>query len=225
MTLDHARFAIDAATFDHVGIQRALHEELGIRDATRVFLEDPHEELTDCLALGLRLGHTPKHIDEAATGIDVDEFDPHVALEGLDDLLTFVLAHETRVDIHTGQLRTDCLVHESSRNCRVDATRETTNHSLCADLSTNRCNLVLDDRAHRPRTRCANTLMDEAFEKILTTFAVHDLRVVLHSPNLSCVVFDHRHWRIRRARRCDESRWEHTDGIEVAHPHRRVLTE
>ena len=116
VTLDHARLAVHTTTFNHVGIQRALDEELRIRDATRVLLEDAHEQLPNRLALGFWFGHSAQLLEEAAPSIHVDEFDPHVALERLDHLCTFVLAHEAGVDVHARQLLADRLVHECRRN-------------------------------------------------------------------------------------------------------------
>ena len=152
VTLDHARGAVQATAFDHIGIERALHEELCVRDSTRVFLEDAHEELSDRLALGFGLGDSPQLVEEAAPRIDVDEFDSHVALERLDHLRAFVLAHEARVDVHARQLLADRLVHKRCRNGRVDSTGKTADRPLIADLRANGGDLLLDDRRHRPRT-------------------------------------------------------------------------
>ena len=155
----------------------------------------------------------------------MDEFDPHVALEGLHDLRTFVLAHEPGVDVHAGELRTDRGVHEGCRHCRVDATRQSADRTLGSDLPTNRSDLILDDRPHRPRPRCADEIVKETFDQVLSALAVHDLRVVLHAPNLSGIVFDDRHRCIRRTCSGHEPLGQLRDGIEVTHPHRCTVTD
>ena len=103
--------------FDHVGIQRALHEERRVLDAARGVLEDPDEQLSDDLALALGIGHTGQRLEEPVSRVHVHEFDFLVSAEGLDDLLAFALAHEPGVDEDTRELRPDRLVHERGSDC------------------------------------------------------------------------------------------------------------
>ncbi|CAB4958292.1 unannotated protein [freshwater metagenome] len=46
----------------------------------------------------------------------MDEFDPLMPLEGLDDLLAFTLAHQAGVDEHAGELRTNRAMHQRGGN-------------------------------------------------------------------------------------------------------------
>ena len=55
MALDSG--TVFAARLDHIGIQRALHQEVGVFDATLGFLEDPDEGLADGFAFGLSDGN------------------------------------------------------------------------------------------------------------------------------------------------------------------------
>jgi hypothetical protein len=50
------RRAAAAPGLDHVGVQRALHEEAGILEPAGGFLEDADEQLADDLALVLGVG-------------------------------------------------------------------------------------------------------------------------------------------------------------------------
>src|SRR5919197_1223219 len=54
--LDRGR-ARAAARLDHVGVERALHEELGVAELRRLLLEDANELGADDLALLLRVDH------------------------------------------------------------------------------------------------------------------------------------------------------------------------
>ena len=65
----------------------------------------------------------------------MDQLDALMPAEGLDDLVAFVLAHESGVDEHTRELMTDGLVHERGRNGGVDAARESADHALSTDLA------------------------------------------------------------------------------------------
>ena len=65
VALDHRRRAVAAAALDDVGVQRALHEVLGVGQPAGVLLEDAHEQLADRLALGLGLGDAGQALEEA----------------------------------------------------------------------------------------------------------------------------------------------------------------
>ena len=121
MALDHGGLAVGAAALDQVGVERALHEELGLGETAGVLLEDADEQLADHLALRLRLGDAGEPLEVALAGVDVDQLDAHVAPERLDDLLALVLAHQPGVDVDARELVTDRAVHERRRDRRVDA--------------------------------------------------------------------------------------------------------
>ena len=90
-----------------VGVERALHEELGVGQAAGVLLEDADEQLADRLALRLRFGDAGEALEEAVAGVDVDQLDAHVAAERLDDLLALALAHQAGVDVDARELMPD----------------------------------------------------------------------------------------------------------------------
>src|SRR5207253_2632545 len=72
---------------DDIGIQRALHQEFGVSDATRRFFEDADEQFTDGLALLLGIDDTGETFEESISGTHVDQLDALMAAERLDDLL------------------------------------------------------------------------------------------------------------------------------------------
>ena len=129
MTLDDRGGAVSATTLDHVGVQRALHQVLGIAEATGVLLEDAHEQLADDLALCLRFDHPGQLLEVARTGRHMDQLDAHVALERLDHLIALVQPHQTGVDVDADQLVADGLVDECSGDGGVDTATQRTDHS------------------------------------------------------------------------------------------------
>ena len=85
VALDRGR--VLRARLDHVGVQRALHEEARVGQAAGGFLEHADEELADRLALLLGIGDAGEPLEEAVGRLHVDQLDALVAAERLDDLL------------------------------------------------------------------------------------------------------------------------------------------
>jgi len=219
VALDHGCRAVGTTALDHVGIQRALHEILGVGHATGVLLEDTHEQLADDLALGLGFGHAGEPVEELLARIHVDEFDPHVATEGLDHLIALAFAHEPGVDVNARELCADGAMHKRSSHARVDTTGEPADHTLRAHLRAYRLDLFVDDRAHCPRGLAAGELVEESLQHVGPERRVHDLGVILHTPDASRVVLEHRHRRVGSGRGTGEAGRHPRDGVEVTHPH------
>jgi hypothetical protein len=55
MGLDDSRRAFDRDGLDHIGIERALHEEIDVGKTLRLFLEDGDELVPDALSFQLRI--------------------------------------------------------------------------------------------------------------------------------------------------------------------------
>ena len=52
----------------------------------------------------------------------MNQLNAHVAFESFDNLIAFTFTHETSVDIHTCELRTNRAMHKCGRDSRVNAT-------------------------------------------------------------------------------------------------------
>ena len=85
--------------------------------------------------------------EEALRGVDVDERDPELLAEGVDDLLGLVLAQQAVVDEHAGELVADRAVDERRGGRRVDAAGEPADHAAVADLGADALDLLVDHRA------------------------------------------------------------------------------
>ncbi len=83
-------------------------------------LEDADELGADDLPLGLGVSLARELREEALLGVDVDELDPQLLAEGLDDLLALALSHQAVVDEDAGELIADRPVDERRGSCRVD---------------------------------------------------------------------------------------------------------
>ncbi len=100
--LDLGRFS--RPRFDHVGIERALHEEARLAEFVRLFFERADELLADYLALVLRIRDPGELRQEALLGLHMHQGDVEVAAEGVLYLVALVLAHQPVVHEDAGEL-------------------------------------------------------------------------------------------------------------------------
>ena len=121
----HRRAAGERHRFDHVGIERALREELDRAapvggDLCRLALERLDEQPADRLALGLGVGDAGERAEEGAAGLDMDERDVEMVAEQPHDFLALARAHQAVIDEHAGELVADRLVdqHRGDRRNR-----------------------------------------------------------------------------------------------------------
>ena len=126
--LDRRRDPVGAAGLDHVRVEGALDEVGDPPEPLRLLLEDADELLADALPLLLGVLDALEAGEEALDGVDMDERNLEVALEGLDHLRGLVLAEQAVVDEDAGELVADRLVDEQRRDGRVDAARERAQH-------------------------------------------------------------------------------------------------
>ena len=97
--------------FDDIGVERSLDEEMGVGDAALCLFEDTNEFFADCFSFFLGVGDPLERFEKSIGCPFVDEFNTLGSLECLDDLVAFTESHETRVDEHAHQLRSDCFVN------------------------------------------------------------------------------------------------------------------
>ena len=139
------RAAGEATRFDHVRIERALREELGVADLVRVFLEHVDEQPADDLALGFGVADAVELAQEQLRFVGVDQRHVVVVAEHRDDFFGLALAQQPVVDEDAGQLVADRLVDQDGGDGRIDAARQAADHLGVADL--------FADRGDRPSSR------------------------------------------------------------------------
>ena len=225
--------ALAAAGLDHVGVERALHQEgdlLALRggsaqDVALGGLEDPDELATDDLALLLGVGDARERVEETLLGVDDVQVDPGGRDEVALDLLGLALAEQAVVDEHTGELVADGPLHDGRRHRGVDAAGESADRPAVTDLGPDPVDLLVDDVHHRPGRPAARDLPEEVLQDPLAVLAVQHLRVPLHPGEASGGVLEGGHGRARRPGVDGEARRGGDDLVAVRHPRRERLRE
>src|SRR3546814_14994765 len=120
MALDDVCLAgLAAGRLDDIRIDRALREELHVRNLRGFLVEYIDEQFADDLALGLRIADAFQRTEKPLFGIDANDLHAEMIGEDLHDLIAFVMAQQTMIDEHAGQLRADRLVQQRSEERRV----------------------------------------------------------------------------------------------------------
>ena len=101
------------------------------------------------------------------------------------DLLGLALAQQTVVHEHAGELVADGLVHESRRDCGINAAGQAADHLCIADLFADFRDLVLDDAGGIPVVAETCALVQEGLDKLLAHRGVLDFRMPLHAVQLA----------------------------------------
>ena len=215
--LDRRRPA-PAARFDHIGVERALNQEVGAGELGRLLLEHADELGADQLALGLGLAHPDEAGQEALLRVDGNQRHLEGVAEGRNDLLALALAHQAVIDEHAGQLVADRAVHEQRRDGGVDAPGEAADRPPVADLGADPRDLLIDDRSRAPAAVGAADLLEERRQDLLAERRVGDLGVELDRVDPALGRLKGRHRRGRRGGELSEARGRAPDGIAVRHP-------
>src|SRR3546814_12934652 len=124
MALDDVCLAgLAAGRLDDIRIDRALREELHVRNLRGFLVEYIDEQFADDLALGLRIADAFQRTEKPRFGIDANALHAEMIGEDLHDLIAFVMAQQAVIDEHAGKLRADSLVQQRPDHRRIDPTR------------------------------------------------------------------------------------------------------
>ncbi len=217
--LDRRR-AGPAAGLDHVRVEGPLHEETDVVELVRLLLEHADELGADQLALAFGIADPGELGQEALLGVHGDERHLEVIAEGQDDLLALVLAHQTVVDEHTGQLVADRLVDEQRGDAGVNPAGEAADRPPLPDLSPDARDLVLDHRRRAPGPLTAADVEQEVGQHLLPVGRVDDLGMELDPVDLALGRFEGRHRRRRRGGERAETGRRREHRVAVRHPAR-----
>ena len=105
-----------AVTFENVGVNRPLGQELDSLLLSCLFLKDTDKFGADDFALFLRIGHPGQLRKEAVHGIHIDEIGIHLIAEYLDDLFGLALSQKSVIDVYAYELFTDGLNEQSGHD-------------------------------------------------------------------------------------------------------------
>ena len=117
--------------------------------------------------------------------MDVDKVDIELLGEDLLHLLGLALAQQTVVDEHAGHLLAHGAGAQRSHDGGVDATGQSQNHAVVADLLTELGRHGLDQVVHAPVRLQAADLKQEVAQQLLTVLGVLDLGVELRGEDLA----------------------------------------
>ena len=208
-----------ADALDHVGIQRALRQEVGAADARGLLLEHLDEHAADCFALGLGVGHAVELRQEQVARVAVHELDVEPVAEGLDDLLRLALPQQAAVHEDAGQLVAHGLMDQRGGNRAIDPAGQAADHPAGPDLGADAGHLRVAEARHAPIARQPGDAMGEVVQQLPAMRGVHDLRME-HSAVVTAVIISNHGKRRTFASRDDaEARRQAGNAVAVAHPH------
>src|SRR3954468_11600159 len=105
VSLNHGcGIASDGYRLDHVGIQRALGQELGLADATCRRFENIDKRFADDFSLTFRVGHSLEFANKKLCGIFVVELNLEMLPKHVPHHLSFASAKDAIVDENAGEL-------------------------------------------------------------------------------------------------------------------------
>ena len=143
----------EADAFDHIGVKRALGQEIRAANFLGLFVEYVDEFRADKLTLRLRVGDARQARHEPFLGIDDDQRDIIMVAEQGFDLCAFVHAQQAMVDKHAGQLIANGFVNQDRGDRAVHAARKSANDAAGADLRADFGDFRRTELRHGPITR------------------------------------------------------------------------
>ena len=121
--------ALGRERLDHVGVERALHQEAHVvPDRARLGLEDVDEGVADAPPLLLGIGDAGQALEELRARVHHPEIDAEVAPEGGLHLLALVQAEQPVIHEDAGEPVAHGPVHQHRGHRRVHAAREPADH-------------------------------------------------------------------------------------------------
>ena len=179
-----------AAGLDHVGVERALHEE---RDLVAASSAASAPKTSASAASKTRMNSRPMILRFSSgsltpasasrncfCGVDDVQVDAGGGDEVALDLLGLALAQQPVVDEDAGQPVADRALHDGRGDRGVDAAGERRRSpGRVADLLADPLDLLLDDVDHRPGLAAAGDVVQEVLEHLLAVLGVQHLGVPL----------------------------------------------
>jgi hypothetical protein len=204
---------------DHVGIERALREEIGAADLLGLLVEHVDEGGADDLALLLGIRDARQAREEQFARVAVNQRDVVVAAEQAHHLLRLARAQQPVVDEDAGELVADGLVNQDGRDGGIDAARQAADDAALADLGADAFDGLGAEGRHRPFGLAARDAVGEGLEKVSAMRRVHHLGVEHGAVVVPFVVADQREGRAFAGAQHAEAFGHARHAVAVAHPH------
>ena len=121
--------AREADAFDHIGVERALRQEICTADFLGFFVKYVDEFRANEFAFRLGVGDTRQARHKAFFSVHDNKRDVIMVAEQGFDLFAFIHAQQAMVNKDASQLRADRLVNEDCGHRAIDAARQSANDS------------------------------------------------------------------------------------------------
>ena len=217
LDLDGGRRHVRRRRLDHVGVERALGEEVDPAQAQRFGLEHSDELAPDDSPLLFRVDHAAERLQEPVGRIDVADVHVEVSVHDREHALRLFLAQQAVVDEHARQLVADGAMNEGRGHRRIHASRQSADHSTVTDLRTDALCGLGDERACSPRRIAVADAVEEVAQHLATAGRVNDLRMKLDAED-ALAVREGGHRRVAARGQGVESGRQLADMVAVTHP-------
>src|SRR5690606_7328358 len=191
------RVVADGHALDHVGIERALGEVVGVTDGLEGFFEHFDEGVADDLALFLGVGDALETAQEELRRVNDTQIDLEVPRVERLDLFAFAGAEQAVVNEDAGELLADGLVDERGGHGGIDSAGKAEEHAGffahgLADVG----DRVSDEVLGRPVLSGAADALQEVANDIDAALAVKHLGMKLDAVEVALAILDDREGRV-----------------------------
>ncbi len=166
--------------FDHIRVDRALHQELRPSEPAGLAFKDANEFLANNPALLLRIGDTLEGFEKFLGSIHNHQFSAHLLAEGTDHLFRFALPQETGIHEYSHLLVADGFMHQRGRHRRVHAAAYSSQDAFPSNLALDPGDTLLDDRPGCPIRITAANIGGKMTQDLRSVRGVIHLGVELH---------------------------------------------
>ena len=150
VALDDGTRPLGRRGLDDVGVQRALGQEIHMRNLFGFLIENLNEGMADDLTLLLRIIHTLQAGKETFGSVHDSKIEIQVVTEKMADLLDFVLTQQAVVHEDAVQVLAYGPVQEHSHDSGIDAAGKSADDLTVANLGGHFLHHAIDKGRHGP---------------------------------------------------------------------------
>ena len=193
VALDRGRRPAHRDGLDHIGIQRALGEEVEVAERLRFLVEHVDEGGADDLALGLGIGDAGETGEEEVGGVDVMHRQRQL-LVALHHLLRLVQPQQPVVHEDALQVIADGAMDDRRRDGGVHAARQPADDAALPHLRLDARRGLVDERRDGPVAGAPAYVEREVAKQVGATVGVGDFRMEEHGVIAAIGRFHDGHW-------------------------------